>query len=73
MSSNSAVRYWSATPGMSAKKITLQYSGDCDCNYPTAGTCGLNLFLPTKHNTAEDFFTSMDKAFECELFGFPCY
>ena len=54
-------------------KIDIGFSDDVTCNYPSAGTCGLNMFLPIKHETMETFAANMDKAFECELFGFPCY
>lgn len=54
-------------------KISVKYLDPIDGNYPSAGTCGLNMHLPTKHETMDVFSKNMDKAFECELFGFPCF
>ena len=54
-------------------KISVKYVDPIDGNYPSAGTCGLNMHLPTKHETMDVFSKNMDEAFECELFGFPCF
>ena len=42
-------------------------------SYPSASTCTLKFYLPTKQETLEEFSADMDKALECEAFGFNCF
>ena len=55
------------------KKIEVGYIDDPTAYYPCAGTCGLTFFLPTKQETFDEFSRDMDKALECEAFGFDCF
>ena len=55
------------------KKIEVGYIDDPVVHYPSAGTCALKLFLPTGQETFEEFSKDMDKALECEAFGFYCF
>ena len=45
-------------------KISVEYLDHIDGKYPSAGTCDLNMLLPTKHETMDAFSKNMDKAFE---------
>ena len=56
-----------------SRKICVGFIEDSSLSYPSSSTCALKLFLPTGHETYEDFAKSMDKALECEAFGFHCF
>jgi hypothetical protein len=56
-----------------SSKIEVGYIDDPAANYPTAGTCGLKFYLPTKHEMFNQFSADMDKALECEAYGFDCF
>lgn len=56
-----------------SRKISVGFIEDSSLSYPSASTCALKLFLPTGHETYEDFAKNMDKALECEAFGFHCF
>ena len=54
-------------------KIHVEYLADPTASYPTAGTCGLKFYLPTKHEMFNHFSADMDKALECEAYAFYCF